>query len=1254
MKKYIREKRAKYREAKDAIMDKINPFLCFFKQISVLFKNTIGKKSVIGAEYHDLAPVDDVRDCEEHLKALQWAVENSKIKNIALTGPYGSGKSSIINTFLTKNPLLDSESIKISLATFDDVANNKPIDLNENLVDGILQQLFYKVEQDDIPQSRYRKLYKVHYLPFAFVLTGILLIFLLFCFVFYPGWFQEKYNLIIQAGAVFNLPKPVSLGAFICAVWGISLCFASILRRFYSRFNIREISLSGKATVGTDGADEHSILNKKLDEIIYFFEETGYRIIFFEDLDRFNKPSIFIQLRELNTLLNNYNAITKPIVFVYAVKDDMFTSTERTKFFDFIIPVIPVINSTNSDEAFLALLEESKSKGIVHDISDHYVKDVSPYIADMRVLYNIFNEFLVYKATIKDNQNLTIHDEAIMSLIIYKNLFPKDFSELQAERGLIKRAFSDKEDFIGIQQVQYEEEIQEKTDILEGISQDILHNIKELKYNFLCALTSWNGMPYSISCSYHTTISANSILDDSFDFSKLIGKGQWKVSYFQPNGSSSTRNLNNMDELVEDFLRRREYLQIAEENGVEKVKEEIADIEAKRNLLSSLSLYDILREHKDVSQIFSGTVQNNDFLVFMLRRGYIDEKYSFYINFFKPNSITTDDMNFILSVRNQKPLPAEYSLTRLSEIIERLHIHEFGEKSILNYKLVDYLFSHSGYDEQIQMLLHQLSDGTKECWSFVKEYTVAAENSEKFIQSFSKVNSQLWDSVYTDTVLTYDRKIQYLELILSNADSDVFEQQDQHRNLSKFLVENVDILQKINSQYCSQIIDMIGTLNICFSKIVISDVSGTVLDYIFQNRRYCLNRDMINVVIEYINPVLLANSYRCNYSTVTELNYSPLTEYIQDNIIPYIQDIVLAKENTSETIPSIEDLIIRTVTDDPKLSEAIIQHQIFVVDCIHEFCYGLHEKAPEQMISVWNLLLKYNKVTPTWENIKEYYDNSELSDELTDYISRHSKELSVADSKCLDDEVKRDLLLADLDRHDFIAILPCLYLEELSIPLSELEKEKLLAMIQTGYLEFTPEHYAEVNTVAPELCSDYILHNQHEYEQHIDSINISSTTFEDLVVSENIEKSIIERVISKHSGDLMTEKTAKHICAGEYSINRKTFLNVWELIDAISLKKSFLFKHLEILSCEDMEKAFQEIGNPYDKLIRKSGRHDEFLPNTPENNVLVKRLEVIQLITSYDIETQQVFSGQDKNRRIEVIRVRVKTKSDSRSSLSKV
>ena len=52
-----------------------------------------------------------------------------------------------------------------------------------------------------------------------------------------------------------------------------------------------------------------TIFNKNMDEIVYFFEETKYRVVFFEDLDRLENPSIFIHLRELNTLLNNYDGL---------------------------------------------------------------------------------------------------------------------------------------------------------------------------------------------------------------------------------------------------------------------------------------------------------------------------------------------------------------------------------------------------------------------------------------------------------------------------------------------------------------------------------------------------------------------------------------------------------------------------------------------------------------------------------------------------------------------------------------------------------------------------------------------------------------------------------------------------------------------------------------------------------------------------------------------------------------------------------
>ena len=50
--------------------------------------------------YEDLTPTDKGNEDKKYSKVIEWALKNSNIKNIALTGPYGSGKSSITITII--------------------------------------------------------------------------------------------------------------------------------------------------------------------------------------------------------------------------------------------------------------------------------------------------------------------------------------------------------------------------------------------------------------------------------------------------------------------------------------------------------------------------------------------------------------------------------------------------------------------------------------------------------------------------------------------------------------------------------------------------------------------------------------------------------------------------------------------------------------------------------------------------------------------------------------------------------------------------------------------------------------------------------------------------------------------------------------------------------------------------------------------------------------------------------------------------
>jgi len=109
-----------------------------------------GKETSI---FTDLTPTDDADRDGCYSKALSFAFEDPRIKNIALTGPYGSGKSSIIRTY-EKNS--SYQFLNISLASFKE-DNNGSIDTS--LIErSILQQMLYGADANKLPYSRFKRI----------------------------------------------------------------------------------------------------------------------------------------------------------------------------------------------------------------------------------------------------------------------------------------------------------------------------------------------------------------------------------------------------------------------------------------------------------------------------------------------------------------------------------------------------------------------------------------------------------------------------------------------------------------------------------------------------------------------------------------------------------------------------------------------------------------------------------------------------------------------------------------------------------------------------------------------------------------------------------------------------------------------------------------------------------------------------------------------------------------------------------------
>ncbi|WP_139689923.1 P-loop NTPase fold protein, partial [Streptococcus oralis] len=107
----------------------------FFKRLVSLFhKNKSSNESIFpnsSVELENLAPIDYTQIASDEFEtnyykiykdALNNVTQDKLIKNVGVTGGYGTGKSSIIHSYF--NELKNKTSIYISLAHFDSLAGN--------------------------------------------------------------------------------------------------------------------------------------------------------------------------------------------------------------------------------------------------------------------------------------------------------------------------------------------------------------------------------------------------------------------------------------------------------------------------------------------------------------------------------------------------------------------------------------------------------------------------------------------------------------------------------------------------------------------------------------------------------------------------------------------------------------------------------------------------------------------------------------------------------------------------------------------------------------------------------------------------------------------------------------------------------------------------------------------------------------------------------------------------------------------------
>ena len=118
-----------------------------------------------------------------------------------------------------------------------------------------------------------------------------------------------------------------------------------------------------------------------------------------------------------------------------------------------------------------------------------------------------------------ESQNCSFGSQKMMSMIIFKNIYPHHFANLQNESGIVKTAFSDKESFVERKQSELEKQIQEKERLLYNIDNDVLNDVREVKCVMLAELAEWNGSAYKISTGHYS----GDFLDASTIMNHIVG-----------------------------------------------------------------------------------------------------------------------------------------------------------------------------------------------------------------------------------------------------------------------------------------------------------------------------------------------------------------------------------------------------------------------------------------------------------------------------------------------------------------------------------------------------------------------------------------------------------------------------------------------------------------------------------------------------------------------------------------------------------
>ena len=407
-----------------------------------------------------------------------------------------------------------------------------------------------------------------------------------------------------------------------------------------------------------------------------------------EDVDRFGTTDIFLKLRELNQLINESKVIGRPVIFLYAVKDDLFIDEDRVKFFDYIVTVVPTINPSNSKDRLKNLLSE---KGHTN-FNDDDLSEMGFFIQDMRLLINIVNEYDQYhQRLIKENANLDC--TKLLGMIVYKNFFPRDFAQLHCREGKVFQVMQMKDTFVSFAQADIVKREKYIDELVEVSKRDSHLKLKELRRFFIDELCNHlQGSVNTITID-STSYAPKSIAVDEKLFTTLLTKKSLRYSYSYSYGTNTrTDNIDVQNVYTNsEFEKRIKALELNQDP--ERYKEIKYGLFSEKLAVSSLKIHELFANYNIDEIAEYKNLALPDLIDIFVRRGYIDEDYYDYISYFYEGMISISDRDTLIDIKRQRKGDYLKHIDHIENFVKELKPYNFTSDAILYVELLDHLVS---------------------------------------------------------------------------------------------------------------------------------------------------------------------------------------------------------------------------------------------------------------------------------------------------------------------------------------------------------------------------------------------------------------------------------------------------------------------------------------------------------------------------------------------------------------------------------